>query len=142
MPITLELRHEGRVAFQIYSDPLDMREIMLHTERMDSDVFDCASLPVYAILDFTRVTRLPRNLLNIAISRMKRPHSMSHSAILVTDNVLVHTLANVAIKVSQSSEVSVCRTQDEAWQAIEYLLEAEKLNASSEVISPTDNSAP
>src|SRR5438105_52679 len=127
MPITLELRCEGRVAFQIYSDPLDMREIMAHTERMDREVFDPARLPVYAILDFTQVTRLPRNLLNIAISRMKRPHRMSHGAILVIDNVLVHTLANVAIKVSQSSEVSVVRTQDEAWQAIEYLLEAEKL---------------
>src|SRR5438067_108823 len=142
MPITLELRYQGRVAFQIYSDPLDMREIMAHMERMDSQVFDCASLPVYAILYFTQVTRLARNLLNIAISRMKRPHRMSRGAILVIDNILVHTLANVAIKVSQSGEVSVCRTQDEAWEAIEYLPEAEKLNSSSEVISPTDNSAP
>ena len=142
MPITLELRHEGRIAFQIYSDPLDMREILAHTERMDREVFDQAALPVYALLDFTRVTRLPRNLLNIAISRMKRPHRMRCGAILVTDNGLVHTLATVAIKVSQSSKVSVCRTQDEAWQAIECLLEAEKLNSSSEVISPTDNGGP
>ncbi len=134
MPITLELRREGRVAFQIYSDPLDMREIMAHTERMDRQVFDCASLPVYAILDFTGVTRLPSNLLNIAISRMKRPHRMSRGAILVIDHVLVRTLANVAIKVSQSSEVSVCRTQAEAWREIDRLLEAEKLISHSEVV--------
>ena len=119
-----------------------MREIMAHTEQMDSQVFDCARLPVYAILNFTQVTRLPRNLLNIAISRMKRPHRMSRGAILVIDNVLVHTPANVAIKVSQSSEVSVVRMQDEAWQAIEYLLEAEKLNSSSEVVSSMDKSSP
>jgi hypothetical protein len=67
---------------------------------------------------------------------------MSRGAILVIDNVLVHTLANVAIKVSQSSEVSVCRTQDEAWQEIECRLEAEKLNSSSEVVSPTDKRSP
>src|SRR5260370_34482775 len=142
MPMTLELRYEGRVAFQIYSDPLDMREIMAYTERMDCEVFGRARLPVYAILDFTQVTRLPRNLLNIAISRMKRPHPMIRGAILVIDNILVHTLANVAIKVSQSSEVRECRTQDEAWQEIEYRLEAEHLHSSSEVVSPTDKISP
>jgi hypothetical protein len=104
-----------------------MREIIAHTEYMDHEIFSPAEKPVYSIMDFTGVTRLPSNLLDNAISRMKRPHPMSHGAILVIDNVFVRTIANIAISLSHTDQIMICRTCDEAWREVDRLLEAEKV---------------
>ena len=131
MAIEYEVVRDGRVLWQVYTDPVDMIEVAAHSTKLQREIFDNATLPIHTVSDFSKVTQLPRNVISGSLSIIRNSHPMSGELILITTNRFVTMMARIFKQSASRYRITLCRSSVEAWDVITDLLEKEKAIASS-----------
>ena len=127
MAVEYEVLKDGRVLWQVYSDPIDMIEVAAHSTKLQREFFDHATQPIHTVSDFSRVTQLPRNIISGSLSIIRNSHPMMGELILITTNRFVTMMARIFKQSAAKNRITLCRTSEEAWDVINNLLEQEKL---------------
>src|SRR5258708_4074386 len=95
MPIENQLLRDGRVILQIYTDPLDMIELIKNVQTLQRDILDHATKQVHTITDATSVTKLPSNFLSGGAASIKNVHPMGGEIVIVTGNNFINMMSNL-----------------------------------------------
>jgi hypothetical protein len=127
LAVEYEVLKEGRVLWQVYTDPIDMIEVAAHSTKLQREFFDHATQPIHTVSDFSKVTRLPRNVISGSLSIMRNSHPMMGELILITTNRFVTMMARIFKRSAEKNRITLCRTSEEAWDVINSLLEQEKI---------------
>ena len=125
MGIIIELHREGRVILQIYSDPLDMNDIVEQRERLVIEVLDHATRPVHTVVDALQVTRAPTNLISRGMQSLKQVHPMGGEIVVVTANPLLNRMSEIIKQLTRHYKMHVFKTMEQAWDHIDRILAEE-----------------
>ncbi len=126
MSVQMVPQRDGRVIYQTYVDPVDMREIATEFVKMQRQYLDPATKPVHALINMLGMTHPPANILSGALQLVRKPHPMGGEIILVTSNMFVLSMSNIFKRLVKHSKVSVFTSLDEAWKYADTLLDHEK----------------
>lgn len=134
MPVEVKMERDRRVAVTTYLEPLDMKEIVEANDKSTREHLQFATKPVHSILDFTRIHKLPSNMLSNSLSMAKKLHPMVGALVVVSDSTFINAMAAILSKTPLGRKVITCKTVEEAWGIVERLLaeEAAQPNISSD----------
>ena len=124
MPVTLEFVRDNRIAVTTISDPLDMRDMASIQEEFRQKVIPL-EFSVYSILDITRLTKLPANMLSISIGTSKNGWDPKLEMILVVSTSAFITGMLTLVRNISARPIVIFKTLDEAWAEVDLRLAAE-----------------
>jgi|SRR5579859_1206235 len=125
MPIESKLTRNGRVIYQHYLDPLDMRDVLAHFQKYQSEILDHATAPVHIITDTSGLSRLPSHILSGGMSTIRHSHPMGGQIVIVAQGGFINAMAQVFQRMAKNQPVTVVHTLDEAWVYVDKLLASE-----------------
>jgi hypothetical protein len=126
MAIIYHLERNNRVLVRVYTDPLDITEVVKNIYTIHSEILDRATQKVHIISDFSAITQFPKNLLASGTSMDKLSHPMEGALVLVSGNLFLQTLVGVMNKVSVKHKLIGFKTMPEAYAFIDKLLAEEQ----------------
>src|SRR5450432_2866852 len=124
MPVTLEFVRDNRIAVTTITDPLDMRDMASIQEEFRQKVIPL-EFSVYSILDITRLTKLPANMLSISIGTSKNGWDPKLEMILVVSTSAFITGMLTLVRNISARPIVIFKTLDEAWAEVDLRLAAE-----------------
>jgi hypothetical protein len=125
MGVKAEVVRDGRVVIQIYTDPLDMKEIMDQYHWIRNEIIEHATKKVHTIIDMRQVTKIPSNMLRHGAQPLKETHPMGGQIVLVINNPVVNALADVFTRIVRNYEIKVYKTIEQAWEYYDRVLAEE-----------------
>ena len=130
MPIEIQLMREGRVIVEIFTDPLDMDDIVQNLKN-HHEILDRSDKPIHSITDTTGLTRLPSNVLGNSRRSFATAHPLAGVNVVVTSNAFFKVVAELFIKVVPHYKIKIYKTMNEGWAEIDRILaeEQEQLNS-------------
>ncbi len=126
LAVEYEVLKDGRVLWQVYTDPIDMIEVAAHSTKMQREFFDCTTQPLHTVSDFSKVTQLPHNVISGSLSIIRNSHPMMGELIIITTSRFVTMMGRILKRSAAKNRITLCRTSEEAWDVINNLLEQEK----------------
>ena len=125
MPIEYELSRNGRVIYQRYSDPLDMRDVVAHFHKYQSEILDRASAPIHMITDTTGLNHVPGNILSGGLTTLRQTHPMGGEIVIIARGGFINAMAQVFQRMAKNQTIAVVHTVEEAWVYVDGLLAKE-----------------
>ncbi len=121
VPIELQLLREGHVILDIYTDPLDVKDITKNIPR-HNEIMDRSTHLIHSITDATGLTKLPTNFLSGSTKSLKIVHPMAGINVVVTNNHFLNSIAAMIIKLVPQNNIKIFGTMNAGWAEIDRIL--------------------
>jgi len=120
MPVTMELRENGRVLYYTISEPWTLKELMDRYPE-EQAYRDSVAHTVHELVNLSRIGKIPPN----ALAARHIPafsHSKSGFFVIVSSNILVQRLAQTIFQLARSRQLRFFESEDKGWEFIRQAL--------------------
>ena len=122
MSIEVERRHNNRLIIVHFIGPLDFGEYQQFVLQIHAELYDQAKQPIHTVLDLSRVSGFPRNVISNALSVSKLKHPNDGLIFFVADNSVIYRFLEIFVRLSKDPNHIIMRTVDAAVMQIEAAL--------------------
>jgi hypothetical protein len=120
MPVHMDIRNEGRLAFWEFSDPWDMEEALTLLKIAEQHMIN-ATFPIYSFVDVREARHIPHGILQLPrLLNWNLPNG--RDVVFVTSSVAIRSMVQLLFRLARSERVVMFNDYDEAWSYIQHLL--------------------
>jgi hypothetical protein len=120
MPVTLEVREEGRVLYMTISDPWSVQDILAIQPRTH-DLFAKAQHKIHTLVHVT-ARSVPSGMLTARPSSGGLSRPSEGQIVIVGAPALLKAIAEVMFKIAKFTRSSFFDTEEEAWRYLQDIL--------------------
>lgn len=133
MPVTTELRENGRVLYLVYEDPWTIADVAV-IDRQFIDILHQATHPIHALLNVQQIHEFPSGIFTARIE-MILTHPMSgHLAIIGTSN-LVRVFGQTMMRLRGFSRARFFNHEEDGWHYLQQIVAEEQSQTNRKAIS-------
>jgi hypothetical protein len=125
MPIHFELCENGRVMYVRISDPWEAAD-MTALYPVQKENLDKATHKLHTLLDMSNTQQMPKNVLRTRYNAPSVNHQNSGELALVSNNMLVRSLADIGFRIIQFQHVRFFTNVDDAWNYLRGVIADER----------------
>jgi hypothetical protein len=127
MPVTLDIRENGRVSYYVISDPWTTSELMALYPQ-DSDHRNSVSYVVHSIMNVSGIKRLPTDVIR---ARQNAPGLKPNSGqlVMVGANAFARRTAETIFRLAHYNRARFFDTEEQAWSYLRRMIQSEGLAA-------------
>jgi hypothetical protein len=123
MPVTLELRENGRVLHYTFTDPWEIGDLTaLYPKSLE--LLRSANGRLYTLADVRTARRIPSGLLNLRHGP-EWSHPNGGAVAVVGASALLRTFASIVFRLSRFEQARFFDDEDEAWLYLHRAMAAE-----------------
>ena len=122
MPVTMELRENGRVFYYCVRDPLRLSDLIPLYEQ-NRKIRDQSLYPIHAIANLSEVRSLPQEILSLSRISPDITHPRAGYIFAITASPFVRSIVDLLIRLVNSNRFRVFATEGEAWDAMRKVIE-------------------
>ena len=124
MPVTLNIREDGRVAYYVLSDPWETRDLVsLYPE--DNRFRDGVNHLVHTFMNVSGVRRIPSNIISARFNAPAFTHRNSGQLIMIGARTLPRVVTETICRLARYDRVVFFATEEEGWAYVNKLLGSE-----------------
>ncbi len=129
MPVDIEYLRNNRVAIFRYSNPLTSSELVKAFADF-SLMCNQATAPLHTIIDVSRLTIMPKNILSLIRSSGNSPlrQPMAGVFIVIASTAFLRALVAAIARLAPKARVLVAETMSEAMAMMDRVLDDEQLS--------------
>src|SRR5687767_12776037 len=125
MPIHFELCENDRIMVIRISDPWEAGN-MTALYPTQQEYLDKTTQKLHTLLDMTGAQQMPKNVLRARYNAPSVNHPNSGELALVSNNMLIRSLADIGFRIIQFQKVRFFTQVDEAWNHLRSLIAEER----------------
>ena len=123
MPVSMEIRENGRVVFYQYRDPFNLHELnALYLQ--DENHRNSVDFLVHTVLDMSGVKNLPQGIIGARVGSPVLVHPRSGVIVVVGAGPLSQSIAGVVLRLTRK-QAHFFKTESEGWDFVRKHLEKE-----------------
>src|SRR5450432_1811863 len=114
MPVTMEIRESGQIAYYVLADPWETRDL---TSLYPQDNLYRSSVNhvVHTFMDVSRVQKIPPNILSARIAAPAFTHPNSGLLIMVGARTLPKVVTETICRVARYERLHFFATEEDGW---------------------------
>lgn len=124
MPVTMEIRENGQVAYYVLADPWETNDL-ISLYSQDILYRDSVSHVVHTFMNVSGVQRVPSNIIRARIGAPAFSHPNSGSLVMVGAKSFPKAVAQTIFRVAHFERAVFFDTDDEGWSYIRQLVKTE-----------------
>lgn len=121
MPVTMEFRENGQVAYYNLADPWETSDLTTWYPQ-DIEYRDSVSHVVHTFMNVSAVRRVPSNIIRARIAAPAFIHPNSGQLIMVGAKAFPKTVAETIFRLAHYERARFFDTEEEGWLYIRQLL--------------------
>ncbi len=124
MPVTLEIRENGHVAYYVLADPWETTDL-LSLYPKDIEYRSSVNHLVHTVMNISKVVRVPRNILRARSGAPAFVHPNSGQLVMIGAQTFPKLMAETIFRLAHYERAKFFDTKEEGWAYIRQFIDKE-----------------